>query len=159
MTTRLHGICNGSNNGMEDAGGGGIHCSPTALGLEISAPHSPQISEFCLGLGGGKKVLYHPQPDHRRFKIPSFTSRVHTHSPSVPQRPPFSAELWAIRYHLGREQSILCVFPIMHFCIYSQYLWERSDSVVECLIRDRGAAGLSLTRVTALWSLSKTHLS
>ena len=37
--------------------------------------------------------------------------------------------------------------------------WERSDSVVECLTRDRGATGSSLTGVTALWSLSKTHLS
>ena len=36
---------------------------------------------------------------------------------------------------------------------------ERSGSVVECLTRDRGAAGSSLTSVTALWSLSKTHLS
>ena len=36
---------------------------------------------------------------------------------------------------------------------------ERSGSVVECLTRDRGAAGLGLTGVTALWSLSKTHLS
>ena len=36
---------------------------------------------------------------------------------------------------------------------------ERSDSVVECLTGDRGAAGSSLTVVTALWSLSKTHLS
>ena len=36
---------------------------------------------------------------------------------------------------------------------------ERSGSVIECLTRDRGAAGSSLTRVTALWSLSKTHLS
>ena len=33
---------------------------------------------------------------------------------------------------------------------------ERSGSVVECLTRDRGAVGSSLT---ALWSLSKTHLS
>ena len=33
---------------------------------------------------------------------------------------------------------------------------ERSGSVVECLTRDRGAAGWS---VTALWSLSKAHLS
>ena len=33
------------------------------------------------------------------------------------------------------------------------------SSVVECLNRDRGAAGSSLTGVTALWSLSKTHLS
>ena len=31
--------------------------------------------------------------------------------------------------------------------------------VVECLTRDRGAAGLSLYGVTALWTLSKTHLS
>ena len=36
---------------------------------------------------------------------------------------------------------------------------EHSGSVVECLTRDRGAAGLSLTIVTVLWSLSKTHLS
>ena len=36
---------------------------------------------------------------------------------------------------------------------------ERSGSVVECLIRDRRVAGSSLTGVTALWSLSKTHLS
>ena len=36
---------------------------------------------------------------------------------------------------------------------------ERNGSVVECLTRDRGAAGSSLTGVTALWSLSKTHLS
>ena len=36
---------------------------------------------------------------------------------------------------------------------------ERSDSVVECLTRDREAAGSSLIGVTALWSLSKTHLS
>ena len=35
---------------------------------------------------------------------------------------------------------------------------EHSGSVVECLSRDQGAAGSSLTRVTALWSLSKTHL-
>ena len=38
-------------------------------------------------------------------------------------------------------------------------LWEHSGSVVECLTRDRGAAGLSLTGVTAMWSFSKTHLS
>ena len=36
---------------------------------------------------------------------------------------------------------------------------ERSGSVVECLTRDRRAAGSRLTGVTALWSLSKTHLS
>ena len=36
---------------------------------------------------------------------------------------------------------------------------ECSGSVVECLTGDRGAAGSSLTGVTELWSLSKTHLS
>ena len=36
---------------------------------------------------------------------------------------------------------------------------ERSGSVVECLTRGRGAVGSILTGVTALWSLSKTHLS
>ena len=36
---------------------------------------------------------------------------------------------------------------------------ECSGSVVECLTRDRGATGSTLTGVTALWSLSKTHLS
>ena len=36
---------------------------------------------------------------------------------------------------------------------------EHSGSVVECLTRDREAAGSSLTGITALWSLSKTHLS
>ena len=36
---------------------------------------------------------------------------------------------------------------------------ERSGSVVECLTQDQGAAGSSHTGVTALWSLSKTHLS
>ena len=36
---------------------------------------------------------------------------------------------------------------------------ERSGLVVECLTRDREAAGSSLTGVTALWSLNKTHLS
>ena len=36
---------------------------------------------------------------------------------------------------------------------------QRQVSVVECLTRDQEAAGSSLTGITALWSLSKTHLS
>ena len=36
---------------------------------------------------------------------------------------------------------------------------ERSGSVVECLTRDREAVGSRLTGITALWFLSKTHLS
>ena len=38
-------------------------------------------------------------------------------------------------------------------------LRESSGSVVECLTQDREVAGSSLTGVTALWSLSKTHFS
>ena len=38
-------------------------------------------------------------------------------------------------------------------------LYMPGSSVVECLTRDLEAAGSSLTGVTALWSLSKTHLS
>ena len=40
-----------------------------------------------------------------------------------------------------------------------KYIHLIGSSVVECLTGDRGAAGLSLTGVTVLWSLSKTHLS
>ena len=47
----------------------------------------------------------------------------------------------------------------LHFhCMYKTK-GESSGSVVECLTLDRGAVGSSLTDVTALWSLSKTHLS
>ena len=45
----------------------------------------------------------------------------------------------------------------VHFCIHIG--GECSGSVVECLTRDRGASGSGLTGVTALWSLSNTHLS
>ena len=50
-------------------------------------------------------------------------------------------------------QHLHVYFPIIPL------VGERSGSVVECLTRDRRAAGSSLTGVTALWSLSKTHLS
>ena len=44
-------------------------------------------------------------------------------------------------------------------CVQVPILLQSSGSVKDCLTRDQGAAGLSLTGVTALWSLSKTHLS
>ena len=54
----------------------------------------------------------------------------------------------------------LIIFNELIFCGNLIYRWwERSGSEVECLTRDRGVAGSSLTGVTALWSLSKTHLS
>ena len=63
-----------------------------------------------------------------------------------------SALLWLLagpsRHCLGRIKTKVYFIP-----------WERSGSVVECLTRDREAAGSSITGVTALWSLSKTHIS
>ena len=62
--------------------------------------------------------------------------------------------LWG---HSSRVCDISCFF----FCFFFVFVFFRecSGSVVECLTWDRGAAGSSLTGVTALWSLSKTHLS
>ena len=52
------------------------------------------------------------------------------------------------------------VFDTLHsFHDLRKVHWERSGSVVECLTQDQEATGSSLTGVTALWSLSKTHLS
>ena len=45
------------------------------------------------------------------------------------------------------------------FRVYVDFLGERSGSVVECWTRDQRAPGASLTDVSALWFLSKTHLS
>ena len=56
----------------------------------------------------------------------------------------------------------MMVFPVVYMVAekitYKSYR-ESSGSVVECLTRDQEAADSSLTGVTALWSLSKTHLS
>ena len=41
----------------------------------------------------------------------------------------------------------------------NKILTKISDFTVSFLTQDRGVAGLSLTGVTGLWSLSKTHLS
>ena len=69
------------------------------------------------------------------------------------------------------DVSVVCLFltvgwsAVCDCCISGHTIlnywchWERSGSVVECLTRDRRIAGSSLTGVTALWSLSKTHLS
>ena len=58
------------------------------------------------------------------------------------------------------SRRFVCLRCHLHSCLhYYIHERERSGSVVECLTRDRGAAGLSFTGVTVLWSLSKTHLS
>ena len=56
---------------------------------------------------------------------------------------------------IGNFHEVL-VFVYMH---ETTKCGERSGRGVECLTGDRGAAGSSLTGVTALWSLSKIHLS
>ena len=59
-----------------------------------------------------------------------------------------------------RKFVIIFLFISLIICLgCSNEPWERIGPVVECLTRDRRAVGWSLTGVTALWSLSKTHLS
>ena len=51
--------------------------------------------------------------------------------------------------------------PASLHCVLEQdtFILALGSTVVECLTRDWRATGLSLTGVTVLWSLSKTHLS
>ena len=71
----------------------------------------------------------------------------------------------ALSYHLSLR-SVFCLFlsgRLRQVLLYDYIArkiiqkWEHSGSVVECLKRDRGAAGSSLNSVTAIWSLSKTY--
>ena len=58
--------------------------------------------------------------------------------------------------HLSVDEMFKMLFTFIHMLFYA--LRERSGSVVEYLTRDGRVAGSSLTGVTTLWSLSKTHL-
>ena len=57
------------------------------------------------------------------------------------------------------DENDVLSYSISGIVFFSSILGESSGSVVECLTRERGAAGSGLKGVTALWSLSKTHLS
>ena len=61
------------------------------------------------------------------------------------------------------HDSYTTEFDFMNYAfaklVVAWWYWGRSGSVVECLTQDGGAVGLSLTGITALWSLSKTHFS
>ena len=59
-------------------------------------------------------------------------------------------------YTKGADQPVHSHSMISAFVI-NPLNREHSDSVVECLTRDQEAAGSSLTGVTAVLSLSKTH--
>ena len=54
--------------------------------------------------------------------------------------------------NMGTTDNIFTLHGLITYIINR----ERSGSVEECMTQDRGAAASSLT---ALWSLSKTHLS
>ena len=62
------------------------------------------------------------------------------------------------RHYVGPDLGLICLQRLSADESSLARNRERSGSVVECLTRDRRAAGSSLTGVTALWSLSKTHL-
>ena len=57
----------------------------------------------------------------------------------------------------GCLQFVIVVFPDHTHLLF--LIRESSGSVVECLTRGLGAVGSSLTGVTALCSLSKTHFT
>ena len=61
---------------------------------------------------------------------------------------------------IGLESQLVVFLRVaVLYRFYCTLKREHSGSVVECLTQDRAAVVLSLTGVTALWSLSKTHLS
>ena len=62
FATRLHGICNRSNNGMED-GGGGTHTTALWLGISASTPNFRVL----FGTGRGHNSVLSSRPDYRRF--------------------------------------------------------------------------------------------
>ena len=65
----------------------------------------------------------------------------------------------SLNYMYMMKHQILWISCCCHSlnCIYSKSCkWERSGSVVECLTRDRRAAGSSLTGVTALCPWART---
>ena len=65
------------------------------------------------------------------------------------------AEIMDIVFDLDKDQFRILTFAFdRNIC---QIIIE--SAVVEWLTRDRGAAGSRHTGCTALWSLSKTHLS
>ena len=51
---------------------------------------------------------------------------------------------------IQEKNLIPMILELLDSLINLLHIWERSGSVVECLTRDRGAAGSSLTGVTVL---------
>ena len=73
---------------------------------------------------------------------------------------PMDSYVCGIKYQVRKfSRFVRFTFCIINVYQHSTGTREGSGSEVECLTGDRGAAGSSLTGVTALWSLGKTHLS
>ena len=108
-------------------GGGGAHTSASQPWDWGCAP--PQISEFCLGLGGGTKVFYPPRQDYSRFKIPSFTSLSHTHSPVCAPTAPFSFSriVGNLLSSRSRAIDIMCfpIYALPYILAISYNPWKR----------------------------------
>ena len=105
---------------MED--GRGHTLQPDSLNWELwgCAPQ-PKFPSFVWDWEGAQKYFILHDQTTGDLKSHHLQARVTFKALSLPPRPLFlSAELWVIRYHLGREQLLLCVFPIMHYRIYSQ---------------------------------------
>ena len=91
--------------------GGGHTLQPHSLGTGNKCPNHPNFK------GAQKCFIFHDKTTGD-LKSHHLQALVTLAALSVSPRPPFlSAELWIIRFYLGnlgREQPILCVFPIMH---------------------------------------------
>ena len=77
---------------------------------------------------------------------------------------PACKELPFLLHMVTKRFSAVCCLPFQNVYVANRgdpdqirLLLKDSGSVVECLTRDRGAAGLSLTDVTVLCPLSKIH--
>ena len=116
-TNRLHEICNGSIDGIEDGGGGGTHSSPTALGLGISAPpqHTPNFLFFVLDWEGAQKCFILRDQTTGDLKSHHLQARVTLKALSVPPRPHFlSADLFCHISYLAQ----LCITVYTRNIIY-----------------------------------------
>ena len=120
-TTRVHGICNGNIDGMED-GGGGTHSSPTALGLGISAPppkHTINFRVFSWDWEGAQKCFILHDQTTRDLKSHHLQARVTPTALSVPPRPHFlSAELLCHISNLSQLCITVYTFSCEYFCVF-----------------------------------------
>ena len=92
VTTRLHGICNGSIDEWKMGGGHTFQPHSLETGDKCPPKTHPKFPIFCFGLGGGTKVFYPPRPGD--LKSHHLDARVTLTAVSVPPRPHFlSTEL------------------------------------------------------------------